>query len=59
MKFIVSMMTGLALPLSAITYSHALDLGDVGKVIAAPITAPIQATQDILRGAPPNVAVQN
>jgi hypothetical protein len=34
-------------------------LDDVGKVVTAPIKAPIQATKDVLKGAPPGKIIQN
>jgi hypothetical protein len=34
-------------------------LEDVGRAVTAPITAPLQATRDVLRGAPPSQIIQN
>ncbi len=34
-------------------------LDDIGKVVTAPVRAPIQATQDVLRGAPPGTIINN
>src|SRR4051812_14180190 len=34
-------------------------LDDVGKAVTAPIRAPIQATKDVLRGAPPGQIIRN
>jgi hypothetical protein len=59
MKIILSSTAGLALSLSFVGLAQAGFLDDVGRVVTAPITAPIQATQDILRGAPPNQVIQN
>jgi hypothetical protein len=49
----------LALSLFAINQSFSGFLDDVGKVVTAPIRAPIQATKDILQGAPPGKIIQN
>lgn len=39
--------------------AYAGPLDDIGRAITAPITAPIQATRDVLRGAPPGTIIQN
>jgi hypothetical protein len=55
-------MTLAVLAFSAVATSNqsfAGFLDDVGKVVTAPIRAPIQATKDVLRGAPPGKIIQN
>jgi hypothetical protein len=49
------------LALSAVTLNQSFAgfLDDVGKAVTAPIRAPIQATKDVLQGAPPGKIIQN
>jgi hypothetical protein len=55
------LLTMAVLALSAFTANQSFSgfLDDVGKVVTAPIRAPIQATKDVLNGAPPGKIIQN